>query len=179
MRALAHPLRLRLLGALRTDGPATATVLARQIEGGVPLLSYHLNQLAKHGFIELAPELARDGRERWWKAAHELTTWSWADFLDTPERIDAAVSFNREILHLYVEAIERFLAEQHAWGRDWLDAADLSDYPLDLSAPEAAALVEELHGVVRRWRERASSGTNSEHVRVILATFPFRGRRSS
>ena len=31
MRAMAHPLRLRLLGRLRTDGPATATALAEKL----------------------------------------------------------------------------------------------------------------------------------------------------
>jgi hypothetical protein len=30
--------------------------------------SHHLRQLAKHGFIEEVPELAR-GRERWWRSA--------------------------------------------------------------------------------------------------------------
>jgi hypothetical protein len=31
MRALAHPLRLRLLGLLRMDGPATASTLAEEV----------------------------------------------------------------------------------------------------------------------------------------------------
>jgi DNA-binding transcriptional ArsR family regulator len=178
MRALAHPLRLRLLGLLRTDGPATATTLAAAIGSSVPLVSYHLHQLSKHGFIEDAPELARNGRERWWQAAHQYTTWSWTEFLDTPERIDAATSFNREVLHIYTEAIERFLAEQHAWSRQWLEASDLSDYPLDLTPEEAGALIRDLHGVIARWRERSAPRPTSEHVRVILAAFPFKARRA-
>ena len=179
MRALAHPLRLRLLGLLRTDGPATATSLATVIGSSVPLVSYHLKQLSKHGFIEDAPELARDGRERWWRASHEYTTWSWTEFLDTPERIDAATAFNREILRVYTESIERFLAEQHAWSREWLEASDMSDYPLDLSPEEATALVKELHGVVERWRGSSSRQPEKEHVKVILATFPFKKRSTS
>ena len=179
MRALAHPLRLRLLGLLRTDGPATATSLATVIGSSVPLVSYHLNQLGSHGFIEHAPELARNGRERWWRAAHEYTSWSWTEFLDDPERIDAATAFNREVLRVYTESIERFLAEQHAWGREWLEASDLSDYPLDLTPDEAAGLIKELHSVVRRRRELSSKQPGSEHVRVILATFPFKSRGKS
>jgi len=174
MRALAHPLRLRLLGLLRTEGPATATALAAVTGSSVPLVSYHLNELAKHGFLEDAPELARNRRERWWRASHEYTTWSWTEFLDTPERIDAAAAFNREVLRVYTESIERFLAEQHAWGREWLEASDLSDYLVDLTPDEAKALVDELHGVIRRWRARSAQTAESEHVRVILAAFPFK-----
>ena len=42
--------------------------------------------LAKHGFVVPAPELERDGRERWWRAAHDMTSWRSEDFLDDPER---------------------------------------------------------------------------------------------
>lgn len=176
MRAVAHPLRLRLLGLLRIDGPATATALSETTGDSVPLISYHLNQLAKHGFIEGAPELARDNRERWWKASHEFTSWSSAEFLDTPERIDAAAAFNREIVRVYTESIERFVAEQQAWGRAWLEGSDMSDYALDLTPDESTALIEELHEVLRRWRERSSKRDGSEHVRSIFAVFPFKSR---
>ena len=80
---------------------------------------------------------------------------------------------------VYTESIERFLAEQHAWGREWLEASDLSDYPLDLTPDEAAGLIEELHSVVRRRRELSTKQPGSEHVRVILATFPFKSRGKS
>jgi DNA-binding transcriptional ArsR family regulator len=65
VRALAHPLRLRLLDLLRFDGPATATMLAGRVEESSGSTSYHLRQLARHGFIE---EVAKrdGGRERWW-----------------------------------------------------------------------------------------------------------------
>lgn len=176
MRAVAHPLRLRLLGLLRIDGPATATALSQATGDSVPLVSYHLNQLSKHGFIEDAPDLARDNRERWWKASHEFTSWSSAEFLDTPERIDAAAAFNREILRVYTESIERFVEEQQAWGREWLEGSDLSDYALDLTPDESAALIKELHEVMGRWREQSTQRPGSEHVRTILAVFPFKSR---
>lgn len=85
MRALAHPLWLQLLGTLRAEGPATATALADRIGVSVPLASHHLRQLANHAFIEVAPDRARDRRERWWQAAHGATRSS-VEWLDTPDR---------------------------------------------------------------------------------------------
>ena len=58
MRALAHPLRLRLIGLLRVEGPATATALADTVGESPALVSYHLRQLDAYNFVEEAPELA-------------------------------------------------------------------------------------------------------------------------
>ena len=52
LRALAHPLRGKLLAALRIDGPATASMLARRYGESSGATSYHLRQLARYGFIE-------------------------------------------------------------------------------------------------------------------------------
>src|SRR5690606_22078525 len=70
LRGLAHPLRMQLLNALRRGGPATASQLAERLGESSGATSYHLRQLAAHGFVEDAPEHGR-GRERWWRAAHE------------------------------------------------------------------------------------------------------------
>jgi len=51
IRVLAHPLRFRLLGRLRLDGPATATGLARALETNTGATSYHLRQLADVGLV--------------------------------------------------------------------------------------------------------------------------------
>ena len=55
LRALAHPLRNRLLGQLRLNGPATASQLGRVVGESSGSTSYHLRQLA-------AVRLRRGGR---------------------------------------------------------------------------------------------------------------------
>jgi DNA-binding transcriptional ArsR family regulator len=65
IRLLGHPLRQRIEKELR-KGPVSATSLARALGESTGLTSYHLRQLAKHGFVEEAPGLGR-GRERWWR----------------------------------------------------------------------------------------------------------------
>src|SRR6476659_4931957 len=72
LRALSHPTRLRMLMLLRLEGPATATSLAQRLTLNTGATSYHLRQLAEHGFIEEDAERG-DARDRWWKASHEST----------------------------------------------------------------------------------------------------------
>src|SRR3954470_8818921 len=66
LRLLTHPLRRRMEQELR-KGPVTATSLAKALGESSGLTSYHLRELAKHGFVAEVPELAR-GRERWWRS---------------------------------------------------------------------------------------------------------------
>jgi DNA-binding transcriptional ArsR family regulator len=171
LRALAHPLRLRLIGALRSDGPATVTTLASATGEAVPLVSYHLRQLAEHGFIEQAPELAKDRRETWWKASHEFTSWSMTDFLDTPERLDALGVLQREILRRHVARVERFFDEAQSWDEEWLDASEMSDLRLKLTPAELKAMKEELWAVIDRWREREPT-PGARAADLILYAFP-------
>ena len=64
IRALAHPVRLELLGYLDDAGTATATECAAAIGESVASCSYHLRILARHGYIE---QVRRQGREKPWK----------------------------------------------------------------------------------------------------------------
>ncbi len=72
LKALANPLRQKILRELRLHGEATSTTLARAIgvtSGGT---SYNLRILAQHGFVEEVRDRAH-GRERWWRATrHDL-----------------------------------------------------------------------------------------------------------
>src|SRR3954447_8057680 len=71
LRAIAHPLRARILGEVSAAGHLRAADVAEAL--GIPAnqASFHLRQLAKYGLIEPAPEQARDGRDRVWKPVHE------------------------------------------------------------------------------------------------------------
>src|SRR5215210_6660195 len=83
LKALAHPLRMRLLGALRTHGPDTASGLARRLGESSGATSYHVRRLAAHGFVE--EDAGRgNGRDRWWRALHPSTTWEPSAFDDDP-----------------------------------------------------------------------------------------------
>ncbi|MEV0380000.1 helix-turn-helix domain-containing protein [Nonomuraea sp. NPDC050643] len=66
LKALAHPMRRRMLSHLGAHGPATSTTLGELLGAKTGTTSYHLRQLEKYGFIEEIPERS-SGRERWWR----------------------------------------------------------------------------------------------------------------
>src|SRR5690606_10755048 len=73
LKAIAHPLRTRLLGLLRADGPATAAQLGRVLGESSGSTSYHLRQLERYGFVT-DDEEQPSGRERRWRAVHDMTS---------------------------------------------------------------------------------------------------------
>ena len=72
LKALTHPLRPRILSALRLHGPATASRLAAHLGVNTGATSYHVRQLAEAGFVVEATEMG-NARDRWWRAAHART----------------------------------------------------------------------------------------------------------
>lgn len=175
LRVLAHPIRMRLLGILRTDGPSTATKLAERIAESSGTTSYHLRQLASGGFIvELEDRGTR--RERWWQAAQRITSYSPATFLDSPDAHRALTSMRREMLRWQQLATEQYLAEEVEWGADWADAAGNSDLVLHLSPARLRAMTEELMAVIERyWNDPTPvEEADAADVLVLLSAFPIR-----
>lgn len=62
MRALAHPLRIRLLELAGTQSPITAARCSEYVGESPTNCSFHLRTLAEHGYIERAP--GATGRNR-------------------------------------------------------------------------------------------------------------------
>ncbi|GAA2043950.1 hypothetical protein GCM10009819_33440 [Agromyces tropicus] len=177
MRALAHPMRLRILGMLRMDGPATVGMLAERTGEAPGAVSYHVATLAKHGLIESAPELARDRRERWWRAAHEMTSFESAEFLDDPARHAASEAMRRTVLDSYHAELLAALAAESTLEREWVEASDSSDGAAQLTLEEFRELSADLEAVREKWWARGREpreGTRS--VRWITHVFP-RGER--
>lgn len=89
IRALAHPLRLRILDVLGEHGPLTATQVSERVDESPANCSFHLRTLARYGYVEDAGGGA--GRNRPWKLASRATSFSPVDAApDTREAINAA-----------------------------------------------------------------------------------------
>src|SRR3954447_11020359 len=69
LRAIAHPVRSRILTELDAHGSLRAADVAQVL--GIPAnqASFHLRQLARFGLVEEDPAAARDKRDRVWRAA--------------------------------------------------------------------------------------------------------------
>lgn len=175
LRVLAHPLRSRLLTALRMWGPNTSTGLAKRLETNTGATSYHLRKLADVGLVEEDESLGI-GRERWWKSAHEMTSWSETDFMDDPDDKAAADWLLRNYVRWKFEWTDRWVAGRSEWSKEWRDVANSSDYMLQLAPRDLAALNAQLHEVIMRYQLAGGSGsTETEKVVVIVESFPTKG----
>ena len=178
LRVLAHPLRSRLLGALRFHGPATSTALAARLGTNSGATSYHLRQLADAGLVEDDPERST-GRDRVWRSSHDSTSWTSAEFRDDPDARAADDWLLRHGARAMADWLADWLDVRHEWSTDWLEAADQSDYHLDLTAAELRSLMAELHAVVGRYRDRSDpEADGAERVTVLLQAFPSPERRT-
>jgi DNA-binding transcriptional ArsR family regulator len=140
LRALSHPVRLRMLGLLRTEGPATATTLARRLDLNTGATSYHLRQLAQHGFIEEDAERG-NARDRWWRASHEATR---TDFRTQEQGAEDVEAYLATVAQLYGERLRVAVAEMAFVPEQWRPVGTLSDWELRLTPAQAEALVRQL-----------------------------------
>lgn len=173
LKALAHPLRVRLLALLRTEGPATSAGLARRAGESTGATSYHLRQLARHAFVEEEPDRGTR-RERWWRATHPASRFDTASFMADPSAADAATFLMRHQLDTEVRLAQRWIAEQPSWSPAWQHAATSSDMIVRLDADQLSALNDELEALLGRYRtaERSEATPGTEPVAVFLRAFP-------
>lgn len=174
IRVLAHPLRARLLGALRMDGPATATALAHSLGTNTGATSYHLRQLAEVGLVE---EVERGtARQRWWRAVHDISSWRSTDFDDDPDASSASDWIQAYQVSRAAEQAERWVAAQRDWPRPWREAAGFNDYLLRLSPKQLAALQQEIWRIIERYDRQPPADTGDEaearDVLVFYSGFP-------
>jgi DNA-binding transcriptional ArsR family regulator len=150
LRGLAHPLRMRILGLLRSHGPSTATKLAERLGQSSGATSYHLRQLAAYGFVTEAEEKAGPGRERWWRAANRYTNLPRAS-----ARQDSgdAEGFMRALAADCYREMDGFLAELSTLPNEWDESWTMADRLLRLTPEEAKQLRLDLAEVVARYRE--------------------------
>lgn len=170
LKVLAHPLRSRLLTALRMGGPATATTLAQTLETNTGATSYHLRKLASVGLVEEA-EGGR-GRERWWRAATAMHSWTERDVAGDPDGQAATDWLRRHYHHLFMERYQAWLHVQASWPLEWRDAAGASDYALRVSPARLLALEVEFQELLERYRDTQSDDLDAEIVQVYLYAFP-------
>ncbi|MGA5311328.1 helix-turn-helix domain-containing protein [Micromonospora taraxaci] len=177
VRVLAHPLRMRLVGALRVKGPATATTLAELLGTNTGATSYHLRQLADVGLVVEDPDRG-SGRQRWWQAAHDVTNWDATDFDDDPDARAAIEWIQGDQVRLLAETADRWFATQHEWSPAWRDAFGMSDIFMTIPAARLEELQAEVWQVLERYHREADNADpvhpEARPVQVFLASYPLR-----
>lgn len=169
LKAVAHPLRARLLGSLRVDGPQTASQMGRRMGESSGSMSYHLRVLAQYGFIEETPQQP-NARDRRWQARHHYTSWNDADFVDNPEGMEALRALRHRQLSNVINGTRRFEEERESWGPAWQTAAGHSDYAIRLTAEQLKRLRVKFLELIEEHRD--NDDADAELVRVYLGAFP-------
>ncbi|MGI5193894.1 ArsR/SmtB family transcription factor [Streptomyces sp. CA-288835] len=174
LRAMAHPVRVQLVGLLRKYGPSTATRLAERLGVNSGTASYHLRQLDAAGFVEEDAERG-NARERWWRSVHQMTELNDRDLADREP--EAALAYLQSVATTYTMRTQQTLNELQTMPRAWRDTFDMSDMALRLMPEEAVALRHELRAVIARYRRdtpeaAASAPEGAERVGVITQLLP-------
>jgi predicted ArsR family transcriptional regulator len=150
LRAYAHPIRMKLVGLLRTEGPLTATRAGELLGESSGTTSFHLRQLAKYGLVEEAG--GGTGREKPWRAT--TTSTAWEATADTPELAAATGMLNMVIAEQYFEQLMRWQEARPGEPMEWQEASPLGDTILYVTAEELSELSRKVAELVDEYFER-------------------------
>jgi DNA-binding transcriptional ArsR family regulator len=173
--ALHHPTRRWLVELLYVEGPATVGRLAERTGLAVGSVSHHLKPLHRQGFVEPAPELARDTRESWWRVTERQLSWSAEDF--APDSLGRKVADQAELenFRYQARATQQWLKEMGRATPEWRRAAGSTDSLVRATPEQTKDLHQRLGAVLRAWTEEVKTeapAPDSRMVRVILQMFP-------
>lgn len=150
MRALAHPLRVALLEAMRRDGEITATRAAELLGESPGNMSWHLQTLAKYGFVEETGE--GRGRSRPWRVTKASR--SFETGMTDPDTAAAGEALERTLLARTVEQMREWWARRLTYPVKWRRAAFMTDTVRYLTAEELASIMDEIVAIYDRYADR-------------------------
>jgi DNA-binding transcriptional ArsR family regulator len=172
LRAYAHPTRLALVGALRREGPLTATRAGELLGESPASCSFHLRQLAKYGLVEEVGSLR--GRERPWRATALYTRLP--KVADTPPQADASRLLYQVLAERYFDGVLRWLTRRGTEPRTWQKAAHFGDEMLYLTAEELSELRRRIDALLESYRLRtaqpARRPSSARLVTFLRLAFP-------
>jgi DNA-binding MarR family transcriptional regulator len=171
LRALAHPLRWKLLDLLGSEESATATRCAEVIGHSVASCGYHLGILAKYGYVEPVPD--RVGREKPWRLTTRRQALS-TEGLDESSTL-AAQEATEVFLDHELERIKDRLRRLDLEPPDWRAASYVSGSTRWLTAAELTEIKDQLEQIQGRYGDRdedpARRPPGAREVRIFAVTW--------
>jgi hypothetical protein len=153
LRAVAHPVRLALLGLLRREGPLTATQAAARVRESPAACSFHL---------------------RPWRATAMFTSWPAAP--ETPELAAATELLTTVIAERYLEHLLRWIDSRGDEPREWQERELFGDVAVYLTPDELGELDRAIQALVAPYLERTTNPElrpdASRLVMLIALGFP-------
>lgn len=170
LKTLAHPLRSRLLSALRVGGAATATDLARRLGTNSGATSYHLRRLESVGLVTDTGD--GEGKRRLWRASTDSHQYDPSDFAGDEDAETALSWLQRDYSRHLGEQFERWLDVEHTWPPEWQDAVGMGDSFVIATAEQVSAMAEEVWAVFEKYRRIGQGNPNARRVAVYLVDYP-------
>ena len=182
LKALAHPLRVRIYDLLSERGPQTASSLAALIGETSGATSYHLRALAAHDLIREVPDRGT-ARERWWERPRGRINMPGPGETMSPSNRAAAQIVTTEFLRLRHQTLMDYINRPESEQPEgWKDAGLVMTTMLDLTPEQMAELKNELTAVVdaavERYRGQESlPGTRRVSLRAEIFDLPVASSR--
>jgi hypothetical protein len=151
LRALAHPLRWRLMYVVNSEGTATATRCSQVLGESVASCAYHLGILGKYGYVEQVRDTP--GRERPWRAIDRRQ-----DLSPPGPGIDDALASEaatEAFLDVELEQIKAGQRRKSAEPPEWAAATAVGGSTMWVTADELREIKDELLGMLERYQDRS------------------------
>jgi hypothetical protein len=157
-------------------------MLAERLGESSGVTSYHLRQLARHGFVE--EETGRGTtRERWWRVQRGGMSISPSDVIDDPVALAATEAVVHQVVGQRARQLDRFVSEGlWEFGVDWVEASAITSSALTVTLDELQDLGAKfdalLHETLRAYRERGDV-PGARRVVIQFNAFPVVGGPAS
>jgi hypothetical protein len=180
LRALAHPVRWKLIDVIAGEGTATVTRCAEVLGESTATCSYHLGILAKYGYISRVP--AGPGRDKPWQLASPDLN------LSPPGRGAEADAASRAAAAAFLDHAMADLKESLAGPGPGPGVRPGQDRAVNkimavtrwLTAAEAQEMADELGAILDRYPGRedpARRPPDARPTRILAAITPAPARR--
>jgi DNA-binding transcriptional ArsR family regulator len=150
MRALAHPVRLALLQAIGREGELTATQAGEMLDESPGNMSWHLQTLARYGYIEETG--GGKGRSRPWRIASVSNRFQTT--AEDPEANAAGEALESIAADQAYSRLRGWFARRASYPYQWRDAAFTADSVGYLTAEEMSKLGDEIADLFGRYQDR-------------------------
>lgn len=174
LRALSHPLRVRIFDILAQESPQTASTLAEILGESSGATSYHLRALARHDLIREV-EGERAGRERWWERPPGGIVYDSRAVQGSPAG-EAALQVAVAEIHRrrHEELMEFFSGRIDREPAEWADASSSMTSGISMTADQTTDLIRRIEAVIDEAADtyRGQKGDGVRRVSVRADVFP-------
>ncbi|WP_194411483.1 ArsR/SmtB family transcription factor [Microbacterium cremeum] len=182
LRAMAHPLRVKIFDILSQYGPQTASSLAARLGESSGSTSYHLRALAKHDLIREREDQG-SGRERWWERPVGGVSFSNPDAMATPAgRAATQLVMNEFLRHRNDQLLDFVNSELDHLDESWQEGTMISTASTRLTAEQTKELIGKIQALVDdavdSYRNQTGEGVRPVTIRADLFPLPELGDKS-